>query len=196
MSQYRIAVLVGSLRAESYNRRLADAVARMGPAEFSFHRCRIDDLPLYNQDDEERPSASVRRLKQELHAAHGLLLVTPEYNRSVPGVFKNAIDHASRPHGQSAWAGKPAGVMGASSGAPGSSMAQQHLRNILAYLDVPTLGQPEVFIHVTDAFFRPDGAIASDDTREFLQTWMDGFVSWVKAHAVVLAGSSAWGARR
>lgn len=107
--------------------------------------------------------------------------MTPEYNRSVPGVLKNAIDHASRPYGQSAWAGKPAGVIDASIGAAGTSMAQQHLRNRLAYLDMPTLGQPEVFIQVKDGFFDGNGDINSTETRQFLQRWMDRYTAWVKA---------------
>jgi chromate reductase len=98
-------------------------------------------------------------------------------------VLKNAVDHASRPYGQSAWAGKPAGVLGASVGAAGTSMAQQHLRNILAYLDMPTLGQPEVFIQVKDGFFDAEGGIASADSKKFLQGWMDLYVAWVKKHA-------------
>ncbi|HWR54051.1 MAG TPA: NAD(P)H-dependent oxidoreductase [Bryobacteraceae bacterium] len=180
MDQYQIALVVGSLRRKSYNRQLANAVIKLAPPELSFHDLRIDDLPLYNQDDDERPAEQVKRLKREVNGANGLLFVTPEYNRSIPGVLKNAIDHASRPYGQNAWAGKPAGVMGASIGAPGTSMAQQHLRNMLAYLDVPTLGQPEAFIYVTEGFFDENGNIASADTRKFLQNWMDRYVAWVK----------------
>jgi chromate reductase len=176
-------MVVGSLRRESFNRKLAEAVIKLAPPEFSFQPLRIDDLPLYNQDDDADQAETVKRLKREITAARGLLFVTPEYNRSVPGVLKNALDHASRPYGQSAWTGKPAGVMGASVGAPGASMAQQHLRNMLAYLDVPTLGQPEVFIHVKDGFFSPDGGFASAETRAFLQGWMDRYVEWVKRHA-------------
>jgi chromate reductase, NAD(P)H dehydrogenase (quinone) len=111
------------------------------------------------------------------------MFLTPEYNRSMPGVLKNAIDNASRPHGQSAWAGKPAGVMGASPGAAGTSMAQQHLRNVLAYLDVPTLTQPEVFIQVKDGFFDESGDIANPHTKQFLQGWMDRYAAWVKRFA-------------
>lgn len=183
MSQYQIALLVGSLRRDSFNRKLADAVVALAPPELSFKPLRIDDLPLYNQDDDGNQAESVKRLKGEISACQGLLFVTPEYNRSIPGVLKNAIDHASRPYGQSAWEGKPAGVMGASVGAPGTSMAQQHLRNILAYLDVPTLGQPEVFIHVKDGLFDKGGKLASADTKAFLQGWMDRYVAWVKKHA-------------
>jgi chromate reductase, NAD(P)H dehydrogenase (quinone) len=182
MGQYPIAVLVGSLRRDSFNRQLADAVAKLAPPEFSFNPVRIDDLPLYNQDDDASPAASVQRLKQDITAARGLLFVTAEYNRSVPGVLKNAIDHASRPYGKSVWAGKPAGVMGASIGAIGTAAAQQHLRTILAYLDVPTLGQPEVFIQAKEGLFDPSGNLGPD-SRPFLQGWMDHYVAWVTRQA-------------
>ena len=119
MSQYNIAVIVGSLRKDSFNRKLATGLARLAPADFRFTQVRLDDLPLYNQDDDGQQAASVLRLKGEIKAAQGLLFVTPEYNRSIPGVLKNAIDHASRPYGQNAWAGKPAGVLGVSVGAIG-----------------------------------------------------------------------------
>lgn len=183
MSQYQIAVVVGSLRRDSFNRKLATAIAKLGPEEFSFEQLRIDDLPLYNQDDDENPAESVQRLKGEIKAARGLLFVTPEYNRSMPGVLKNALDHASRPYGQNAWAKKPAGVLGASIGSIGTAVSQQHLRNSLAYLDVPTLGQPEAFIHVTDELFDDAGDIGNARTRKFLQKWMDQYVDWVKKHA-------------
>ncbi len=181
MSQYSIAVIVGSLRADSYNSKLANAVTALGPPDFSFHRVAIDGLPLYNQDDDGNPAESVKHLKNTIMQSSGLLFVTPEYNRSIPGVLKNAIDHASRPYGQSVWAGKPAGVMGASVGATGTCMAQQHLRNILAYLDAPTLGQAEVFIHAKKGFF-DSGENVSDESKVFLQSWMDRYVAWVKKH--------------
>ena len=123
-------------------------------------------------------------MKSEIAAAHGVIFVTPEYNRSVPGVLKNAIDHASRPYGESAFKGKPAGVLGVSVGAPGTSMAQQHLRNILAYLDMPTLSQPEVFMKVREGMFA-NGAIANADTRAFLQSWVDAYSAWVNRFAGV-----------
>lgn len=179
MSKYPIAVLVGSLRRDSLNRKLATAVARLAPAEFSFKQLDIGDLPLYNQDDDTHQAESVVRLKAEIAAARGLLFVTPEYNRSIPGVLKNALDHASRPYGQSAWAGKPGGVLGVSVGAAGTCMAQQHLRNILACLDVPVLGQPEAFIQAKDGLFDPAGDIAQG-SKEFLLGWMDRYVAWVK----------------
>src|ERR1019366_1938562 len=182
MSQYQIAVLVGSLRRDSFNRKLANAIVKLAPSEFSFKQAQIGDLPLYNQDDDANPADSVKRLKAEIAAAQGLLFVTAEYNRSIPGLLKNAIDHASRPSGKSAWAGKPAGVLGASIGAPGTSMAQQHLRNVLAYLDVPTLGQPEAFIQAKEGLFDEAGNIGAD-SKKFLQNWMDQYVAWVKKHA-------------
>ncbi|MES2182992.1 MAG: NAD(P)H-dependent oxidoreductase [Pseudomonadota bacterium] len=183
MATYRIAVVVGSLRKDSFNRRLARALEPLFPAGFSFEHLRIDDLPLYNQDDDGQPAASVQRLRAEVKAASGLLFATAEYNRSMPGVLKNAIDHASRPYGQNAWGGKPAGVVGASVGAAGTCMAQQHLRNVLAYLDAPTLGQPEVFLQVKDGLFGEDGSIANEGSRKFLQGWVDKYVDWVKKHA-------------
>ena len=181
MTEYHIAVLVGSLRRESFNRKLASAMVRLAPADFSFSQVEIGDLPLYNQDDDANPAPAVRRLKGEIAAAHGLLFVTAEYNRSLPGVLKNAIDHASRPYGQSVWAGKPAGVLGASVGAIGTALAQQHLRNVLAYLDVPTLGQPEAFIHAREGLFDEAGNIG-EGSRKFLQGWMERYVDWVKKH--------------
>ena len=181
MSKYQIAVIVGSLRKDSFNRKLATALAKLAPAEFSFKQVQIDDLPLYNQDDDAHPSDAVKRLKADITAAQGLIFITPEYNRSIPGVLKNAIDHASRPYGQSAWKGKPAGVIGVSIGAIGSALAQQHLRNVLAYLDVPTLGQPEAFIQHKEGLFDEAGNIGAG-SKEFLQKWVDEYVKWVKTH--------------
>jgi chromate reductase len=182
VTQFKIAVIVGSLRRDSFNRKLASALAKLAPSDFSFEQLPIGDLPPYNQDDDAHQSAPVVRLKQQIAAARGLLFVTPEYNRSIPGVLKNAIDHVSRPYGQSAWKGKPAGVLGVSVGAAGTAMAQQHLRNILAYLDVPTLGQPEVFIQAKDGLFDDAGGIGPA-SKAFLQSWMDLYVAWVKRHA-------------
>lgn len=182
MSTYQIAVIVGSLRKDSFNRKLADALAKLAPSGFVFKQLEIGDLPLYNQDDDAQQAPAVKRLKAEIQSAHGLLFVTPEYNRSMPGVLKNALDHASRPYGKNAWAGKPGGVIGVSVGAIGTAMAQQHLRNVLAYLDVPTLGQPEAFIQAKDGLFDEQGNIGAA-SREFVQGWMDKYVAWVKQHA-------------
>ena len=182
MSQLSIAVMVGSLRRESFNAKFARAITQLAPAEFAFKHSQVGDLPLYNQDDDANQAPPVKRLKAEIAAAQGLLFVTPEYNRSVPGVLKNAIDHASRPYGQSAFSGKPAGVIGVSIGAAGTAMAQQHLRNILAYLDVPTLGQPEAFIQAKEGLFDPDGGIGAE-SRQFLKDWIDRYAAFVKKHA-------------
>jgi chromate reductase, NAD(P)H dehydrogenase (quinone) len=182
MAQYQIAVVVGSLRRESFNRKLANAVARLAPPEFTFTRPEIGDLPLYNQDDDANQSAPVKRLKSEIAASSGVLFVTAEYNRSIPGVLKNAIDQASRPYGQSAWAGKPAGILGVSVGAIGTAIAQQHLRGVLAYLDMPALGQPEAFIQAKEGLFDDAGNIGPG-SKAFLQGWMDKYVAWVRKHA-------------
>lgn len=182
MSQYNVAVIVGSLRKESFNASLAEGLIRLAPPSLEFTKLRIDDLPLYNQDDDASPADSVKRLKSELARADALLFVTPEYNRSIPGVLKNAIDHASRPYGQSAWTGKPAAVIGASVGSIGTALAQQHLRNVLAYLDMPVLGQPEAFIHVKDGFFESNGDIGAA-SRDFIQQWVNAYADFVALHA-------------
>ena len=182
MAQYQIAVVVGSFRKDSFNQKFADAVEKLFPADFSFTQVRIDDLPLYNQDDDGHPSEEVTRLKGEIAAAQGVLFFTPEYNRSIPGVLKNAIDHASRPYGKSVWNGKPAGIMGVSVSPIGTATAQQHLRNILAYLNMPTLGQPEAFIQNKEGLYGTDGNIG-EASQKFLQSWVDTYVAWVRQHA-------------
>jgi chromate reductase len=181
MSQIKIAVVVGSLRKDSLNHKLALALAHLAPSGVTFEHVRIDDLPLYNQDDDGNQAESVRRLKAEISSAQGVLFVTPEYNRSIPGVLKNALDNASRPYGQSAWAGKPAGVIGVSIGPIGTALAQQHLRNVLAYLDMPTMGQPEAFIQNKEGLFDDKGHVG-EASREFVKGWVEKYVAWVKRH--------------
>ena len=184
MTHYQIALVVGSLRRASINRQLASGLGRLGPAEFSFDWLEIGELPLFNQDCDEHPTEPVTRLKNSIEAADGLLFVTPEYNRSIPGVLKNALDHGSRPHGRNSWAGRPAGIIGASLGTIGTALAQQHLRTILAYLDVPVMGQPEAYLQIREnGFLDEAGAVANENTRNFLQGWMDRYVAWVKRHA-------------
>jgi chromate reductase len=181
---HHIAVVVGSLRRESFNRQLAQAVISLAPADLTFEFIDIGALPLYSQDyDADYPDVA-RQLKQRIEAAAGLLFVTPEYNRSIPGVLKNALDWGSRPWGTNSWARKPGAVIGTSLGATGSALAQQHLRNVLAYLDVPTLGQPEVFIKHDPAVINEKGEIVSEGTRKFLQTFVDRYVAWIKLNAV------------
>jgi len=179
MRQYKIAVVIGSLRKDSFNRKMADAIEKLAPAEFTFQKVRIDDLPLYNQDDDMHQAESVKRMKDEIKDSQGLLFITPEYNRSIPGVLKNAIDHASRPPGQNAWGGKPAGILGVSPGVIGTALAQQHLRNVLSALNVRTLAQPDAFIQAKDGLFDETGGIGPE-SKTFLQKWMDRYVAWVK----------------
>jgi chromate reductase len=177
---YRIAVIVGSLRKESFNKKLAHALAGLAPAELGFDFPALDQLPLFNQDLENPPPAPVAAFKQSIHDAHGVLFITPEYNRSIPGALKNAIDWGSRPYGTTVWKGKPAAIAGISPGATGTAMAQQHLRNILAGLDVPVLASPEIFLQAKDGFFDADGGIANESTKKFLQGFMERYLAWVQ----------------
>lgn len=176
----QIGYVVGSLRQDSWNRKLATALVKLGPPDFTFKELRIGDLPLYNQDDDKAPAPEVQRLKSELRAVDGVIFVTAEYNRSIPGVLKNAIDHGSRPYGQSAWAGKPVGIIGATPGAIGTAVAQSHLRTVVAFLDMPLMHQPEAYIVVKDGFFDDAGNFANADTKKFLHGWMDKYAAWVK----------------
>ena len=181
----KIAVIVGSLRAESYNRRLAEALLRLPEAkEHRFEFVEIGDLPLYDQDSDGDQPEPAKRLKRQVRAADGVMFVTPEYNRSIPGVLKNAIDHGSRPFGDSAWKGRPAGIIGVSPGAMGTGMAQQHLRNILAGLDMPTLGLPEAFIVWKEGLLTSDGEVGMD-SREFLGSWLGAFLKLVERQAAM-----------
>ena len=182
MSQTEIAVIVGSLRRDSLNRKLTDALARLAPPDFRFRYVEIGDLPLYNQDDDANQAAAVKRMKAEIVGADGLLFATPEYNRSISGVLKNALDHGSRPYGQNSWTGKPAGVVGITVGVLGTALAQQHLRNILAALGVDAMPQPDVYLQAKEGFFDADGGIG-EASRGFLQGWMDRFAAHVKRHA-------------
>jgi chromate reductase len=179
MKPIQVAVIVGSLRRDSLNKKLAHALEKLAPPEFSFKHLQIGDLPLYNQDEDGHQAEAVLKLKKEIQAADALLFVTPEYNRSMPGVLKNALDHASRPYGQNAWNGKPGAVIGISVGATGTALAQQHLRNVLSYLNVSLLGQPEVFLQDKPGLFDENGEIG-EQSKAFLQGWMDAFASWVK----------------
>ena len=182
MTTARIAILVGSIRPGSINLQLARAIARLGPQEWTWEHVDMHDLPSYNQDHDGAMPPQAVRLKQRIEAADGLLFVTPEYNRSIPGVLKNAIDTASRPYGKSSFLGKPGGIVGASLGAIGTAVAQQHLRTVLAYLDVPTLGQPEAFIHFKEGLVDASGDITDDSTREFIRKWVQAFSRFVETH--------------
>jgi chromate reductase, NAD(P)H dehydrogenase (quinone) len=172
-----IAMIVGSLRRDSFNRRLAEAIARLAP-DLSFTWPDIGSMPLYNQDHDADPPRAAVELKAAVRAADGVIFVTPEYNRSIPGVLKNALDHASRPYGDSAWKGKLAAVIGISPGQIGTSLAQQHLRSVLSYLDMPTLKQPEIYLQLRDSTFTPDGALG-DEVAPLIRKWLDGFLALI-----------------
>jgi chromate reductase len=175
---YSIAIVVGSLRRESFNQQFAHALARQFPADFKAEFIRIDDLPLYNQDDDGNPAPAVTRLRQAIKAADGVLFITPEYNRSIPGVLKNAIDHGSRPWGQSVWTDKPAAVAGVAGGPLGAALAQQHLRNVLAFLNMHALPGHEMFIQWKEGLVA-DGVIGPA-SKDFVQGFVDAFAAWVR----------------
>lgn len=184
MARFKIAVIVGSLRKDSYNLKLGKAIAALGQDVFEARFLQIGDLPLYNQDLEANFPEQAARLKSEIRDSDAVLFVTPEYNRDLPGVLKNAIDWCSRPYGQNAFAGKPAAICGASPGAIGTACAQQSLRSILGYLDMTLMGQPEVYFQFKDGIIDAEGNIASDDTRKFLQGFVDKLILWVDRHAI------------
>jgi chromate reductase len=168
------------LRKESFNRKLANALIAMAPSTLKLGIVEIGDLPLYNQDHEADPPPVVRDFKQRVAAADAVLFVTPEYNRSVPGVLKNAIDIASRPYGQSAWNGKPGAVISVSPGAIGGFGANQHLRQSMVFLNVPMLQQPEAYIGGAGTLFDDKGNIVEDATREFLEKFLQAFSAWIE----------------
>ncbi len=173
-----IAIVVGSLRKDSFNRKLANGVAALAPEGVTFAWPDIGNLPLYNQDNDADQPAEVKAFKAAIRAAHAVIFVTPEYNRSIPGVLKNAIDHGSRPYGESCWGGKPAGVIGISPGALGTAVAQQHLRSVLVSLDMHTLAQPEAYLQYREGFFDETGAIG-ESSRAFVQKWLFAFLAFV-----------------
>ena len=180
---HRVAVVVGSLRKDSFNRKLAKALVATAPPSLSLEIVEIGQLPLYNQDDDAAPPAASVAFKQQIVAADAVLFVTPEYNRSVPGVLKNAIDIGSRPYGKSAWSGKPAAVITLSPGAIGGFGANHHLRQSLVFLDMPTLQQPEAYVGGADDVFDDAGAIKKPETRQFLDKFLAAFAAWIEKTA-------------
>ena len=179
----RVAVLVGSLRKDSLNRKLAKALAAAAPASLALEIVEIGQLPLYNQDDDAAPPAASVAFKQQIVGADAVLFVSPEYNRSVPGVLKNAIDIASRPYGKSAWSGKPAAVITLSPGAIGGFGANHHLRQSLVFLDMPVLQQPEAYVGGAGDMFDESGAIKKPETKKFLDTFLAAFAAWIERTA-------------
>ena len=182
MSQvYSVAVVVGSLRKESFNRKVALALSQLAPANLRLKIVEIGDLPLYNEDIDVDPPAAYKAFREQIRSSDAVLFVTPEYNRSVPGVLKNAIDVGSRPYGQSAWSGKPGAVISVSPGAVGGFGANHHLRQSLVFLDVPCMQQPEAYIGGAASLFDDDGKL-SEKTRPFLQSFIDKYAVWVERH--------------
>ena len=181
MSKQRpvVAVLVGSLRKHSFNKQLARALEEIAGDRAEFRHIRIDDLPLYNQDFDGDYPAVCKRLKDEIKACDAVLFVTAEYNRSVPGVLKNAIDIASRPWGTNSFAGKPGALIGTSMGAMSTALAQQHLRNICVFLDIPLLQQPEAFVRYKEGLITDDGSVTDESVGTFLRNFVDKYVAWV-----------------
>ncbi len=180
----KIAVIVGSLRANSNSERLARAIAAEAPAGYAFDIVPIGDLPLYNPDiDTATPPAAWTAFRDRVKSADAVLWVTPEYNRSVPGALKNAIDVGSRPYGQSAFAGKPTAVVSSSMGSISGFGANHHLRQSLAFLDMPTLQQPEMYLGNVIDWFEEDGRVKSPDTRAFLAKFAAKFADWIELTA-------------
>lgn len=188
-----IATIVGSLRANSNSERIARTVEAVAPQGFKFDFISIGDLPFYNQDiDGDAPPATWTAFRDRIKAADAVLFVTPEYNRSIPGVLKNAIDVGSRPYGHNAFAGKPAAVISSSIGPISGFGANHHLRQMLAFLDMPTLQQPEVYLgQVNDDWFDAEGRMVKEDTRAFLGQVAKKFADWIELTAPRSGASKA-----
>jgi len=172
--------IAGSLRKESYNRSLLRAAQELTPEGARIETFEIDGLPAFNQDEETDPHPRVAELKQRVRAADAILLVTPEYNYSIPGVLKNAIDCASRPYGDSAWSGKPVAVMGASIGAIGTARAQYHLRQTFVFLNMFPVNQPEVMVGNAQKRFDQEGKLTDETTKQLVQQLLAELVNWTK----------------
>ena len=185
---YSVGYFIGSLSSESINRTLSKALIALAPPEMEFVEIAIRDLPLYNRDlDIDYPPVA-RDFKAAIASVDALLFVTPEYNRSVPGALKNALDWASRPWGQNALTGKPSAVIGASMGAIGTALAQQSLRGTLAFCNAPQMTAPEAYIHMTPGLITADGEVTNEATAEFLRTYMNEFYDFVLRVLTVLPG--------
>lgn len=183
LKKYKIAVIVGSLRKESLNLKTAKALIPLAPESLSLELLSIQGLPMFNEDLEANPPQEWIILREQIRAADGLLFLTPEYNRSVPGVLKNAIDVGSRPYGKNSWNGKPAGVISVSTGNISGFGANHHLRQSLVFLNVKTMAQPEAYIGGAAALFDEKGNLINDSTKKFLKKFMEAFEKWVVTNA-------------
>jgi chromate reductase len=181
MAQRNVAVIVGSLRKASFSRNAAKALVKLAPASLAFEFVEIGDLPLYDQDlDPNSPPQPWVKFRDAVRPKDAVLFVTPEYNRSVPGVLKNAIDVGSRPYGHSVWSRKPAAIVTTSPGALGGFGANHHLRQSLVFLDMPVLQQPEAYIGHANTLFTEDGEVTDDGTRKFLTGFMTAFADLIE----------------
>lgn len=178
----KIAVIVGSLRKESLCRKMANVLITLAPESLKLELIEIKDLPLYNQDldDEHQIPAAWNQFRAQMNTCDGLLFITPEYNRSIPGALKNAIDVGSRPYGQSIWAGKPGAIISMSPGAIGGFGANHHLRQALSCLNVPLLSQPETYIGQAASLFNEQGELINKDTYQFMSQFMQSFANWTE----------------
>ncbi|MDB5448469.1 MAG: phosphodiesterase [Phenylobacterium sp.] len=184
MAHHRtVAVIVGSLRKESVTRKVARAIEALAPPGLTFIEVPIDDLALFNQDEEANPSPAYVEFRNRVRSADAVLFATPEYNRSVPGVLKNAVDVGSRPYGQSVWNGKPAAIVSVSPGAIGAFGANHHLRQSLVFLNMPTLQQPEAYVGNAFSLFGDNGELANETTAEFLRGFAQTFADWIEQQA-------------
>ena len=192
MGNYTVGYLIGSLSVDSINRTLSKALIRLAPDYLAFQEISIRDLPLYNRDlDDDYPPAG-RALKDAIAAVDAVLFVTPEYNRGVPGVLKNAIDWASRPHGTNSFAHKPSAVIGASPGKIGTAVGQQSLRSVLSFCNSPLMEAPEGYLHFTPGLITELGEITDMGTEQFLRDFIEAFEAFVaRVHTVLTPDSQA-----
>jgi chromate reductase len=195
MTTYRVGYFVGSLAKASINRTLSKALIRLAPAELEFHEIPIGNLPLYSYDYDANYPPEGRALKDAIEASDAILFVTPEYNRSIPGGLKNAIDWASRPWGENSFARKPSAVIGASPGSIGTAVAQQNLRSVLSFCDSPQMNSPEAYIQFTSGLITESGEVTVPSTEEFLRTFMAEFHHFITLVLTVLPRDMPQGGR-
>jgi chromate reductase len=179
----KVGVIVGSLRRESFTRKVAYAIAAVAPAELSFEHVEIGKLQLYDQDLEAAPPVEWQRFREQVRGMDAVLFATPEYNRSIPGPLKNAIDVGSRPYGKSSWSGKPCAVVSVSPGAIGAFGANHHLRQMLVFLDMPCLQQPEMYINGADKIVDASGKVVRDGVEELFRKFAATFARWIERNA-------------
>lgn len=174
-----VAVIVGSLRKHSFNQKLARALEKLAHSQLKFNFIQLEDIPLYNQDLDTNLPPAVISMKQAVTAANAVLFVTPEYNRSIPGVLKNIIDWGTRPYGENCWRDKPTAIIGTSPGNVGTAAAQSHLRSIMTVLGVRLMGQPEVYLVYKEELIDENFLITNEGTKKFLHEFLNKFALWI-----------------